>query len=129
MRRERIIQNITIIILSIAILVLSIGFVLYEKNNKISTSLKDAFWDVRFDKSSFKELSNITANSTDFGNNTISYSVTLPGAGSSYSFAIDTKNYGSIDAKLSGITLSGLTEKQKEYIIYYVRLFIFRRKN
>ena len=125
MRRERKLQNFTIVILSMAILAMSIGFAVYEqKLNKntsaslvnITNSYKQTKWDVRFDNTTFQEIGNIKATRNDIGNNIINFIVDLPKGDSIYSFTIDSKNYGSMDAKLTGISFSGLTNEQKKNI-------------
>ena len=123
MRKERSLQNITIIVLAVAILAMSIGFAAYEQTLNINgtATFTAAKWDVRFDTASFDEsASTIKATTKTINDTSVSYTVTLPEPGSSYSFKINAKNYGTINAKLVGITLSGLTSAQQEYITYTV---------
>ena len=122
MRREKSLQTITIVVLAVAILAMSVGFAVYEQNLTINgtATFNKAVWDVHFDTSSFSETSEIKATEKSVGNNAITYSVTLPKPGSTYSFNVNAKNYGTIDAKLTGITLSGLTTEQQKYITYSV---------
>lgn len=118
MKRERQLQNLTIIVMAVALLSLSVSFAAYEHKNNRSLFSK---WDVHLDVASFKELTNIKANSKDVNDTGVSYSVNLPGPGSSYSFQVNAKNNGTINAKLVKITLSGLTESQKKLIKYKVK--------
>ena len=123
MRRERSLQNIIIIVLAIAILAMSVGFAAYEQKLNINgtATFNKASWDVHFDTASFsEEASTIKATSKTVGTNTISYAVTLAKPGDTYTFTVNAKNYGTIDAKLVGITLGGLTEEQKKFITYSV---------
>jgi len=122
MRKERSLQNIVIVVLAVAILAMSVGFAAYSQNLNINgtATFTAAKWDVHFDTETFVEKSEIKASSKEVGNTAITYSVTLPKPGSTYSFEVNVKNFGTIDAKLKKITLSGLTEAQKKYITYVV---------
>ena len=122
MRKERSLQNIVIVVLAVAILAMSVGFAAYSQNLNINgtATFTAAKWDVHFDTETFVEKSEIKASSKEVGNTAITYSVTLPKPGSTYSFEVNVKNFGTIDAKLTKITLSGLTEAQKKYISYTV---------
>ena len=122
MRREKSLQNIIIVILAIAVLAMSVGFAVYEQNLSITgtATFTASKWDVHFDTSTFNETSTIKASEKSIGNTAITYSVTLPSPGSTYSFSVNVKNFGTIDATLKKITLSGLTEAQSKYITYTV---------
>ena len=122
MRHERSFQNIIIVVLAVAVLAMSIGFAAYEQNLSITgtATFTASKWDVHFDTATFKENSEIKATSKEVGNTAITYSVTLPAPGSSYSFEVDVKNFGTIDATLKKITMTGLTDAQKKYITYTV---------
>lgn len=122
MRREKSLQNIIIVVLAIAVLAMSVGFAVYEQNLSITgtATFTASKWDVHFDTGTFTETSTIKATSKEVGNTAITYSVTLPSPGSTYSFNVNVKNFGTIDATLKKITLSGLTDAQKKYITYTV---------
>ena len=114
MRQERGLQNTVIVVLAIAILVMSVGFATYSENLKINgtATFNKATWDVRFNKTSFSETSDIKATTKSVEDQVISYSVTLPKPGSIYSFTVNVQNYGTIDAELKKITMTGLTAEQ-----------------
>ncbi len=122
MRQEKGLQNIIIVVLSVAVLAMSVGFAVYAQQLTVNgtATFSAAKWDVHFDTSSFNETSTIKASEKNVGNTAITYSVTLPSPGTEYSFTVNAKNYGTIDAALEAITLSGLTEAQKKYISYTV---------
>ncbi|MBR4178746.1 MAG: hypothetical protein IKR57_05325 [Bacilli bacterium] len=122
MRKEKSLQNIIIVILAIAVLAMSVGFAVYEQNLSITgtATFTASKWDVHFDTSTFNETSDIKASSKEVGNTAITYSVTLPSPGSTYSFTVNVKNFGTIDATLKKITMTGLTTEQAKYITYTV---------
>ena len=122
MRQEKGLQNIIIVVLSVAVLAMSVGFAVYAQQLNVNgtATFTAAKWDVHFDDTTFNETSEIKATSKNVGNTTITYAVTLPAPGSEYSFTVNAKNFGTIDAALESITLSGLTEAQKKYISYNV---------
>ena len=115
MRKEKSIQNITIIVLAVAILVMSVGFALYSSQLTINgtATFKKSMWNVEFDTDSYSETadSTVTVNQNDttqfqFGNTSLVYNVVLPAPGDVYEFTLDVFNGGTIDAELSAITLS-----------------------
>ena len=122
MRHERSLQNFIIVILTVAVLAMSIGFAAYEQNLNISgtATFTSSKWDVHFDTSSFNEPGTIKATTKDVGNTSVSYTVTLAEPGDVYTFSIGIKNYGTIDATLKKINMTGLTSNQQKYIAYTV---------
>jgi hypothetical protein len=122
MRREKSLQNIVIVVLAVAILAMSVGFATYNQSLNINgtATFTASKWDVHFDTSTYNETSTIKASSKETGNTAITYNVTLPKPGSTYSFEVDIKNYGTIDASLKKITMSGLTADQAKYISHVV---------
>ena len=133
MRKEKSIQNVTIIVLAVAILVMSVGFALYSSQLTINgtATFKKSMWNVEFDTSSYSETANstITVDQTDtdvfqFGNTSLVYDVTLTAPGEVYEFTVDVYNGGTIDAELSGVTLSksvasGNVGAYVGYTVYY----------
>lgn len=122
MRQERGLQNTVIVVLAIAILIMSVGFATYSENLKINgtATFNKATWNVSFNKTTFNETSEIKATTKSVEDKLISYSVTLPKPGSTYSFTVNVQNYGTIDAELKKITMTGLTEEQAKYISHKV---------
>jgi hypothetical protein len=122
MRQEKGLQNIIIVVLSVAVLAMSVGFAVYAQQLNVNgtATFTAAKWDVHFDTGTFNETTDIKSTSKNVGNTAITYSVTLPSPGSEYSFTVNAKNFGTLDAALEAITLSGLTEAQKKYVSYTV---------
>ena len=123
MRKERSLQNIVLVALAIAILAMSIGFAAYQQQLTINgtATFTAATWDVGFDTTTFNETSTVHADPAPTVSKTaISYTVTLPKPGSTYSFTVNAKNFGTIDAKLVKITMTGLTADQQKYITHTV---------
>ena len=79
-------------------------------------------WDVHFENVVVNEGSaNATSVPTLSNNNTkVVASVSLDVPGSFYEFTVDVVNNGSIDAMLSNIVSTSLTEEQKKYLEYSV---------
>ena len=124
MRKENNIQNYVIVILTITLLVMTVGFAAFSQTLTVSSStatFKKSVWDVHFDTTTFSETSTITANPAPTVSNTnVSFAVTLNKPGDVYSFRISAKNFGTIDAKMTGITMSGLTADQAKYVSYKI---------
>ena len=113
-------QLLVIGLLSIAILVMSVGFAasaytqtLYlggEGANAAEVTAKAAKWDVHFDTNSYVESTgSVQATSTNIGLTSMSYAVTLTNPGDFYEFTINVVNEGTFDATLSSITLTSST--------------------
>ena len=121
MRKEGFIQNVIIVVLAVTILVMSVGYALYNQSLNVegTATFEKAKWDVHFDASTFQETSTIQATNKSIGTGTISYEVTLPKPGTEYSFKVNAKNFGTIDAKMTKITLGGVSAEDK-YVEYKV---------
>ena len=125
MRQEKSLQNVVIVFLAIAVLVMSVGFATYTETLNINgtATFTAAKWDVRFKANSYQEAANsVQATSHNVGDKTVTYSVTLPNPNSTYSFTVDVQNYGTIDASLKKVTMTGLTEAQAAYITHTVAI-------
>jgi len=124
MRKESNIQNILIIVLAATVLVMSVGYATFSSNLAINSStatFNKAVWDVRFDEDSFEETSTITADTTPtVSDNSVSFAVTLPQPGDTYTFKINAKNFGTIDANMKKITMSGVTAENEKFVSYTV---------
>ena len=122
MRKESNVQNIVIVVLALTIMVMSVGYALYAQTLNINgtATFNKAVWDVHFDTATFSETSTIKATTKDVANTLISYTVTLPKPGDEYSVTVNAKNFGTIDAVLKKITMTGLTTQQAKFITYTV---------
>ena len=122
MRQEREMQNAIIAVLAVAVLVMSVGFAVYSQTLNINgtATFTKAKWDVHFDTTTWSEVAgDLTATHT-LNNTTITYTVTLGKPGDVYTFSVDAKNFGTIDATLTGLTMTGLTTEQSKYASYVV---------
>ena len=111
MRQERGLQTAVIAVLAVAILVMSVGFALFNQSLNIqgTATFTAAKWDVHFDTTSFVEDSApaVTASPTPTpSGTTLSYAVTLAKPGDQYQFHINVINEGTIDAVLKSITIT-----------------------
>ncbi len=122
MRKEKSIQTVVIGALVAIILVMSVGFAAYERALTITgtTTFTAAKWDVHFVPNSLTETSTLHASATNLQDTTATYTVTLPSPGSTYSFEVNIKNFGTIPAYLKKITMTGLTDANRDYITYTV---------
>ena len=122
MRQERGLQTVVIGVLAVVILVMSVGFAAFSTTLNINgkATFTAAKWDVHFVPESLTETSEIKATTKNLTNTQATFTVTLPSPGSTYSFEVDVKNYGTLNAALKKITLSSLTDAQKKYITYTV---------
>lgn len=122
MKKENGLQNIVIVMLAVAIVAMSVGFALYSQTLNINgtATFKASKWDVHFNTGTFAETSTIKASNKTVADTVITYEVTLEKPGDTYSFDVDVKNFGTIDAILRKITLAGLTAEEAKYVTYTV---------
>ena len=124
MERRKDGQIIAIASLAIAIVFMSVGFAVFAQNLNINgtATVEKAVWDIHFDPSTFATAtgSKAVTQSFDAGNTTLTWSTTLSQPGDFAEFTVDAKNFGTLDAKLKSITMSGLSADQAYYLDYYV---------
>lgn len=115
-------STVSILLLSIAFVIMSVGFAAYAQTLNINgtATAKKAEWNVQFDSTSYVESTGSIAATTHSLNTTaMNYTITL-NPGEFYEFTVNVKNAGTIAATLKSITLSSLTEAQQKYIKYTV---------
>jgi len=119
MRKQGYIQNVIIAVLAVSILIMSVGYAFYNASLDVegTATFNKASWQVRFKDGTFNELSDIKSTENNLGETSVSYKVTLPAPGSEYSFDVTVENTGTMDAKLTKITLAGVSAEDK-YIEY-----------
>lgn len=112
MRRKSFVQNTLIVILSVAIIIMSVGYAVYSTPLNITgtTKLESALFDVKF--SNIKQLSTTTVENSAISLPSISDSTNLTfgvnlSVNSVYEFTVDVINNGTIPAKLSTYTMTG----------------------
>lgn len=120
MKKSMSASTLSILLLSVAFLVMSVGFASYTQKLDLNGTVtaKKALWKVQFQDSSYVETAKSVAatNKTLTGTN-MTYEVTL-NPGEFYEFTVNVENAGTIAATLNNITLSTLTEAQAKYIKY-----------
>ncbi len=115
-------STLSILLLSIAFVVMSVGFAAYAQTLNINGNVvaKKAEWKVQFKDNTYAESTgSVEATSHTLNTTTMKYDVTL-NPGEFYEFTVDVENAGTIAATLKSITLSSLTDVQKKYINYTV---------
>ena len=120
MKKKMNASTLSILLLSVAFLIMSVGFAAYSQNLNINgnATIKKALWKVQFVDTSYAESTgSVQATSKALTNTTMTYDVTL-NPGEFYEFTVDVENAGTFDAVLKSITMSTLTDEQKEYVKY-----------
>ncbi len=122
-------QNIAIIALAAALVFMGIGFAAYSATLTIGSGLNNtdvivrpATWGICW------EDTTITGTGSGTGTGQVSrdsctavtFNATLNKPGDSYSFTVNAENTGTIDAKLTAITMTALTADQAKYLEYTV---------
>ncbi len=122
MKKKMNASTLSILFLSIAFLVMSVGFAAYAQKLDINgtATAKKASWDIRFVDDSYTETTgSVAATSKTLTATTMTYAVTLK-PGEFYEFTVNVKNAGTFDAILKSLTMSDLTDAQKKFITYKV---------
>ena len=112
MQRKSFIQNVTIIVLAVAIILMSVGYATYSVPLQITgtTTIEKATWGIVFDNiqslnTTTVPTANITAPTlTDTTH--LTFGVRMP-LNSTYEFTVDVHNTGTINAELDSFTLTG----------------------
>lgn len=116
MRKKRTFQNIAIVVLGIAIIIMSIGYAAYSTPMSITgtTTIQRASWDVKFQsptKLSSTTVADALITEPIITNSTsLTFGVTLK-IGEVYDFTVDVANAGTFDAKLDTYSLTGTKKK------------------
>ncbi len=105
------------------ILFISVGYAILTTTININGTgkVKNAKWDVHFENVQVTNGSvepTTAANITD--DTSASFAITLEKPGDFYEFTIDVVNAGTIDAMISTISNTSLTEEQQRYLTYTV---------
>lgn len=110
MEKRRTIQNLTIIVLGIAMIVMTVGYASYSstleiKGDAIVTAAK---WDIHFANITTGKNATIgnTTSTPAVVNGLVTFNTTL-NPGETYTFDVDVVNAGTFNAKLATITGSG----------------------
>ncbi len=113
-------STVSVLLLSIAFVIMSVGFASYSQTLNINGTVtaKKAEWKVQFKENSYAESQgSVTADTKELTTTAMTYTATL-NPGEFYEFTVDVENAGTIAATLNSITMSPLTEEQAKYINY-----------
>lgn len=126
MEKKKNSQMIIIVVLSIALLTMSVGFATYSADLLIegSVNILPASWNVQIDADSYKESKDSTVSvggeDRNITGTTMTYDVELNNPGDKYEFTIDVENTGTFDANLISILITTLSEDTSKYLKYTV---------
>lgn len=117
MKKKRAIQNVAIIVLGLAIIIMSIGYAAYSTPMSITgnTTIQRASWDIKFNNpqtvtTATSVASTMVTAPTLTDATTLTFGVTLK-VGETYDFTVDVVNAGTFNAKLDEYTLTGSKKK------------------
>ncbi len=112
-----------LLIFSLALLI-GIGYAALSATLNINgqTTINKASWDVHMENISVTSgsVTATTVPTLDTAKTTVNFSVTLTNPGDFYEFTVKEVNKGTIDAMISTISKTGLTEIQAKYLDYTV---------
>ena len=141
MEKKRNSQTIIIAVLAVAILFMSVGFALFSTTLNINgtVQVEKASWDIHWKEGSLTKTANSTVDilsgaTTGTGaektmtpgttptltNTDITFGAVLTKPNDVAEFTVVAENAGTFDAKLTGITMSGLTAEQQKYLTYEI---------
>lgn len=112
MEKKKIFQNVTIIVLAVAIIIMSVGYAIYYQPLQINGTavIKNAKWDIHFAGPAATATSNVPASKvsgpTLTNGTSLSFEVNLS-VGEVYEFTVDTVNAGTFNAELNTVALVG----------------------
>lgn len=132
MKKENTVQNVIIALLCVTVLFMSVGFAVSAYNDDLeingSATATAAVWKVEFDPNSYSEENStgyVASTSHSVTGTTTSFDVTLD-PGEKFAFSVDAKNFGTLAAKLTSVSLSGtlasLTSDESEFLSYTVKV-------
>jgi len=116
-------RNIAIIALVVAILGMTVGFAALQQTLNIqgTATVRAATWDIRFANLSTPTLAGAAVVDTPATltlGTTMNFGVSLSQPNDSVTYEVDMVNNGSISARISSVTLTGVTEAAAENITY-----------
>ena len=123
MEKKKNTQLFVIAILSVAILVMSVGFASYASTLNINgtATVRANKWSVHYVTTSYEESTGSkVASSKTITNTDFTFAVTLEKPGDFYEATVNVINDGTFDAVLKSLTMSTLTEAQQKYLKYTV---------
>ena len=125
MEKQKNTQMLVIVVLSVALLTMAVGFAAFTATLNINGNItvKSTSWNIAFDTNSYSETDGsvtVDASNRTITGTTVTYNVTLTKPGDFYEFTVNVKNTGDFNANLTGISMTSLTEAQAKYLTYTV---------
>lgn len=115
-------KNLVIVAILLIVVAMSVGYAALSTTLNITgtANISTVGWDVHFAniKVTSGSVTATTAASINSATTAVNYAVTLNKPGDFYEFTVDVVNGGTLDAKLSTITLGGLTTAADVYTNY-----------
>ena len=112
MEKKGNIQTFVIIMLTVAIVAMSIGFALADIELTLTgdTTVKSSSWNVHFKANSFTPNSGSeTATNISIDDTTVTYNIVLNNVGDIFDYNVVVENTGSFDAVLKRITITDIS--------------------
>lgn len=112
-----------VLLLLVCALFMTVGFAAYTKTLNLKGDIKvsSSNWDVGFvTGSSAVEGDSVEADSENLTADSWNYSAQLVSPGKHFTAHVTVKNSGTFNAKLTGLTMSTLTQEQAKYLKYTV---------
>lgn len=112
----------SLLIVFALLLLVSVGYALINTTLKLNGSgnIKQARWDIYFDKVEHESGVTSTETKIDSKKTTVSFDIDLAKPGDYYQFNVDTVNDGTIDAIIDSTELTGLSNTTNDIIDYTV---------
>lgn len=109
MERSNKFQNVLIVMLTVAVVAMAVGFATYTANLQINgnATFAAAKWDVHFQnyQTTASTTANVTVGQLTTNDTKVEFDVALD-PGEVYEFTVDVVNAGTFEAKLSSVTIS-----------------------
>ncbi len=113
-----------LVLISGLVLFVGVGYAILTSNLNIfgTTTINKVSWDIHFDNLRVTDGSVTATNPAEIDANktTVNFGVSLNTPGDFYEFSVDEVNKGTIDAMVSSIVKTGVTEEQAKYLDYTV---------
>lgn len=123
MEKKKNTQILIIVLLSVAILFMSVGYATFASQLNIAgtATVKANRWSVHYVTDSYSESTNsVQASAHNITATDFTFTATLTKPGDFYEATANVINDGTFNAQLSSLTMSTLTAAQQKYITYKV---------
>jgi len=122
-RQGRRTRNLAVIAVAVAILGMSVGFAALQQALTITGTgtVRSATWSIAFTNLQSPNLSGATVDTAaqlSVNSTTLTFAVSLHKPGDSVQYNFDVKNSGSIDAKVSSVNITGVSDAATANVTY-----------